>query len=141
MNALGLSNIIMCPASGIVSTRTPAASRPDSSSSGSPRSPLMNVRGIAIETNISRIVGLVPIVRPILLVGLLYSVVFSFTDFSAVWLLTQGGPYNTTHVFGTYAYNIGINAGDIGMGAAITLFIFPFLALIVVVMLRFLRRE
>ena len=83
----------------------------------------------------------VPIVRPILLVGLLYSVVFSFTDFSAVWLLTQGGPYNTTHVFGTYAYNIGINAGDLGMGAAITLFIFPFLALIVILMLRFLRRE
>jgi len=83
----------------------------------------------------------VPIVRPILLVGLLYSVVFSFTDFSAVWLLTQGGPYNTTHVFGTYAYNIGINAGDIGMGAAITLFIFPFLALIVVLMLRVLRRD
>ena len=40
--------------------------------------------------------------------------VITFTDFSAVWLLTQGGPYNTTHVFGTYAYNIGINAGDIG---------------------------
>ena len=76
-----------------------------------------------------------------LFVGLLYSIVFSFTDFSAVWLLTQGGPYNTTHVFGTYAYNIGINAGDIGMGAAITLFIFPFLAAIVIVMLRFLRRE
>jgi multiple sugar transport system permease protein len=82
-----------------------------------------------------------PIVRPILFVGLLYSIVFSFTDFSAVWLLTQGGPYNTTHVFGTYAYNIGINAGDIGMGAAITLFIFPFLAAIVILMLRFLRRE
>ena len=82
-----------------------------------------------------------PIVRPILLVGLLYSVVFTFTDFSSVWLLTQGGPYNTTHVFGTYAYNIGINAGDLGMGAAITLFIFPFLALIVIALLRFLRRE
>ena len=83
----------------------------------------------------------VPIIRPILFVGLLYSIVFSFTDFSSVWLLTQGGPYNTTHVFGTYAYTIGINAGDIGMGAAITLFIFPFLALIVVLMLRFLRRD
>jgi multiple sugar transport system permease protein len=83
----------------------------------------------------------VPIIRPILFVGLLYSIVFSFTDFSSVWLLTQGGPYNTTHVFGTYAYNIGINAGDLGMGAAITLFIFPFLALIVISMLRFLKRD
>jgi multiple sugar transport system permease protein len=82
-----------------------------------------------------------PIVRPILAVGLLYSIVFSFTDFSAVWLLTQGGPYNTTHVFGTYAYNVGINAGDIGQGAAITLFMFPLLAVFVVVMLRLLRRE
>jgi multiple sugar transport system permease protein len=82
-----------------------------------------------------------PIVRPILFVGLLYSIVFSFTDFSAVWLLTQGGPYNTTHVFGTYAYNVGINAGDIGQGAAITLFMFPLLAVFVVVMLRLLRRE
>jgi multiple sugar transport system permease protein len=84
---------------------------------------------------------IVPIVRPILFVGLLYSVVFSFTDFSAVWLLTQGGPYNTTHVFGTYAYNIGINAGDIGMGAAITLFMFPLLAVFVIAMLRFLKKE
>ena len=83
-----------------------------------------------------RVTAIVPIVRPILLVGLLYSIVFSFTDFSSVWLLTQGGPYNTTHVFGTYAYNIGINAGDLGMGAAITLFIFPFLALIVILLLR-----
>jgi multiple sugar transport system permease protein len=83
----------------------------------------------------------VPIVRPILFVGLLYSIVLSFTDFSAVWLLTQGGPYNTTHVFGTYAYNIGINAGDIGMGAAITLFIFPLLAIMVVLMLRLLARD
>jgi multiple sugar transport system permease protein len=83
----------------------------------------------------------VPIVRPILFVGLLYSIVFSFTDFSAVWLLTQGGPYNTTHVFGTYAYNVGINAGDIGMGAAITLFMFPILAVIVIAMLSFLRRD
>jgi multiple sugar transport system permease protein len=82
-----------------------------------------------------------PIVRPILFVGLLYSIVFSFTDFSAVWLLTQGGPYNTTHVFGTYAYNVGINAGDIGMGASITLFMFPLLAVFVIVMLRLLRRE
>jgi multiple sugar transport system permease protein len=82
-----------------------------------------------------------PIVRPILFVGLLYSVVFSFTDFSAVWLLTQGGPYNTTHVFGTYAYNVGINAGDIGQGAAITLFMFPLLAVFVILMLRLLRRE
>src|SRR5262249_50740154 len=83
----------------------------------------------------------VPIIRPILFVGLLYSIVFSFTDFSAVWLLTQGGPYNTTHVFGTYAYNIGINAADIGRGSPITLFIFPFLAVIVILMLRVLRRE
>ena len=82
-----------------------------------------------------------PIVRPILFVGLLYSIVFSFTDFSSVWLLTQGGPYNTTHVFGTYAYNIGINAGDIGMGAATTLFMFPILAVFVIVMLRLLRKE
>ena len=82
-----------------------------------------------------------PIIRPILFVGLLYSIVFSFTDFSAVWLLTQGGPYNSTHVFGTYAYNVGINAGDLGMGAAITLFIFPLLAVMVVFLLRVLRRE
>jgi multiple sugar transport system permease protein len=44
-------------------------------------------------------------------------------------------------VFGTYAYNVGINAGDIGMGASITLFMFPLLAVFVIVMLRLLRRE
>src|SRR5262249_6659633 len=85
--------------------------------------------------------AVVPIIPPILFVGVPVSIGFSFTDFSAVWLLTQGGPYNSTHVFGTYAYNVGINAGDLGMGAAVTLFIFPLLAVMVVVLLRLLRRE
>lgn len=84
---------------------------------------------------------IVPIIRPVLLVGMLYSVVVSFTDFSTVFLMTSGGPYNSTQVFGTYAYLTGINGGDLAGGAAITLFMFPILAVTCVLLLRFLRRE
>lgn len=84
---------------------------------------------------------IVPILRPVLLVGLLYSVVVSFTDFSTVFLMTSGGPYNSTQVFGTYAYLTGINGGDLAGGAAITLFMFPILGVTCVLLLRFLRRE
>ncbi len=82
-----------------------------------------------------------PMVRPILLVSLLFSVIFSFTDFNTIWIITKGGPYDQTQVLSTYAYQIGVNAGYLGKGAAISLFMFPIMAVMVFFMLRFLRRE
>jgi multiple sugar transport system permease protein len=82
-----------------------------------------------------------PMVRPILLVSLLFSIIFSFTDFNTIWIITKGGPYDQTQVLATYAYQLGVNAGYLGKGAAVSLFMFPIMAVMVGLMLRFLRRE
>jgi len=82
-----------------------------------------------------------PMVRPILMVSLLFSVIFSFTDFNTIWIITKGGPYDQTQVLSTYAYQLGVNAGYLGKGAAVSLFMFPIMALMVFFMLQFLRRE
>lgn len=82
-----------------------------------------------------------PMVRPILMVSLLFSIVFSFTDFNTIWIITKGGPYDQTQVLSTYAYQVGVNAGFLGKGAAISLFLFPIMAATVFGMLQFLRRE
>jgi multiple sugar transport system permease protein len=82
-----------------------------------------------------------PMVRPILLVSLLFSIIFSFTDFNTIWIITKGGPYDQTQVLSTYAYQVGVNAGFLGKGAAISLAMFPIMAVMVFFMLQFLRRE
>jgi multiple sugar transport system permease protein len=82
-----------------------------------------------------------PMIRPILMVSLLFSVIFSFTDFNTIWIITKGGPFDQTQVLSTYAYQLGVNAGYLGKGAAVSLFMFPITALIVFFMLQFLRRE
>jgi multiple sugar transport system permease protein len=82
-----------------------------------------------------------PMVRPILMVSLLFSVIFSFTDFNTIWIITKGGPYDQTQVLSTYAYQLGVNAGYLAKGAAISLFMFPIMAIMVFFMLQFLRRE
>lgn len=82
-----------------------------------------------------------PMVRPILLVSLLFSIIFSFTDFNTIWIITKGGPYDQTQVLSTYAYQVGVNAGFLGKGAAISLAMFPIMAVMVFFMLRFLRKE
>ena len=82
-----------------------------------------------------------PMVRPILMVSLLFSVIFSFTDFNTIWIITKGGPYDQTQVLATYAYQLGVNAGYLGKGAATSLFMFPLMAVMVFFMLRFLRQE
>jgi multiple sugar transport system permease protein len=56
-------------------------------------------------------------------------------------VLTKGGPANETHVFGTFAYQIGLNATQIGEAAAISLYMFPALALGAILLLRNIRRE
>lgn len=82
-----------------------------------------------------------PLVRPILVVALLFSVIFTFTDFQTIWIITRGGPYDQTQVLSTYAYQVGVDAGHLGKGASISLFTFPILGVIVFFMLRYLRKE
>src|SRR5439155_6577269 len=72
-----------------------------------------------------------PLLRPVLAVVILFSTIFTFSDFNIVYVLTRGGPVNMTHLFATLAYQIGLNGGNLGQGAAISLFLFPLLGAVV----------
>jgi len=82
-----------------------------------------------------------PLIKPVLAVVILFSTIFTFGDFNIVQVLTRGGPVNTTHLFATLAYQVGLNGGNLGQGAAISLFIFPLLALVVFFQLQYVRKE
>jgi multiple sugar transport system permease protein len=84
---------------------------------------------------------ILPIIAPIVVVGLIFGTVFTFTDLSVVYLLTNGGPVNATQVLGNLGFQVGILSGDVAHGAAVSLFMFPVLLLLVVLMLRFIRRQ
>jgi multiple sugar transport system permease protein len=82
-----------------------------------------------------------PVIRNIMLITTLFSIIWTFSDFQLIYVLTKGGPANQTHIFGTYAYQIGLAATEIGMGAAIALYMFPILAFFATLLLVYLRRE
>ena len=84
---------------------------------------------------------IVPMIAPIVAIGLIFGVVFTFTDLSVVYLLTNGGPVNATQVMGNLGFLVGITDGDVAHGAAISLFMFPVLFVLVILMLRFIRRR
>src|SRR5207249_4460628 len=69
------------------------------------------------------------IIKPILIIVTMFSVIFTFADFQIVYLLTHGGPANATQVFVTYAFDLGMSGGQLGMGAAAALTLLPALAL------------
>jgi multiple sugar transport system permease protein len=81
-----------------------------------------------------------PLLLPVTMVVLLFSVIQTFADFQLVYVLTGGGPANATQLFATYAYQIGVGTGLLSEGAAISLAMFPFLLIIVVVQLLYIRR-
>ena len=60
----------------------------------------------------------IPMMLPILTVAILFGTVFTFTDMNVVYLLTRGGPYNSTHVLASLAYQEGVLGGDVGRGAS-----------------------
>jgi len=84
---------------------------------------------------------IVPMIAPILFVGTAFDTVFTLSDLSIVYLLTNGGPDGATEILPTLAYNTGIKAGALGRGAAISLFLFPLLLPAIIVLLRTLRRR
>jgi multiple sugar transport system permease protein len=82
-----------------------------------------------------------PMLKPVLLIVILFSTIFTFSDFNIVYVLTRGGPVNSTHLFATYAHQTGLVSARIGEGAAVSLFLFPILVLVIFFQLRLLRRE
>jgi multiple sugar transport system permease protein len=81
-----------------------------------------------------------PLLLPVTMVVTLFSVIQTFADFQLVYVLTGGGPANSTHLFATYAYQIGIATGLLGEGAAASLAMFPLLFIVVVIQLWYIRR-
>jgi multiple sugar transport system permease protein len=81
-----------------------------------------------------------PLLLPVTMVVVLFSVIQTFADFQLVYVLTGGGPANATHLFATYAYQIGVGTGLLSEGAAISLAMFPVLLIVVIIQLLYIRR-
>jgi multiple sugar transport system permease protein len=82
-----------------------------------------------------------PLLRGVLAIVILFSTILTFSDFNIVYVLTRGGPINSTHLFATLARQVGLETGRIGEGAAISLYIFPVLVFVVWAQLRYVRRQ
>lgn len=68
-----------------------------------------------------------PMLTPIIAVVMTFSVLFTFTDFQLIYVLTKGGPVNATHLMATLSFQRGIPGGQLGEGAAIAVAMIPFL--------------
>jgi multiple sugar transport system permease protein len=82
----------------------------------------------------------IPLLLPIITVAFLYGVIFTFTDMTVVYILTRGGPVDTTQVLASWAFYKGVGGSDLAQGAAIALFLFPVLLAVAIFMLRAARR-
>lgn len=82
-----------------------------------------------------------PMMRNIISITVLFSLIVTFANFDIVRILTAGGPIDKTHVFATWAFLIGIQGGDIALGAAVSLFMFPILAIAAYFILRDISRR
>jgi multiple sugar transport system permease protein len=82
-----------------------------------------------------------PLMRPILLITLVLSIIWTFSDFQTVYALTGGGPINSTHLLATLSYQVGIASGRLGEGAAISLTMLPALLLLVALQIYYLRKS
>ncbi len=77
-----------------------------------------------------------PMMRNIIAITVLFSLIVTFANFDIVRVLTAGGPVDQTHVFATWAFKLGIESSDLPLGAAVSLFMFPILAIAAIFILR-----
>ncbi|GBE22902.1 trehalose transport system permease protein SugA [bacterium BMS3Bbin01] len=82
----------------------------------------------------------IPLLKPIIAVAVLFGVILTITDMSVVWVLTRGGPTNSTQVLATWSFLKGIEGGALSQGAAVALFLLPVLIALTAVILRLARR-
>jgi multiple sugar transport system permease protein len=81
-----------------------------------------------------------PLMKPIILIVTLFSVIFTFADFQLPYVLTHGGPDNATNLFATYAFDIGMGASLLGLGASVALAMLPALGLLIIALTLYMRR-
>jgi multiple sugar transport system permease protein len=77
-----------------------------------------------------------PMMRNIIAITTLFSLIVTFANFDITRILTAGGPLDHTHLFATWAFKIGIEGSDIPLGASVSLFMAPILAIAAVFILR-----
>jgi len=82
-----------------------------------------------------------PMMRNIISITVLFSLIVTFANFDIVRILTSGGPIDQTHIFATWAFKLGIEGNDIPLGASVSLFMFPILAIAAVFILRDINRR
>ena len=77
-----------------------------------------------------------PMMHNIIAITTLFSLIVTFANFDIVRILTAGGPLDHTHIFATWAFRVGIEGSDIPLGASVSLFMVPILAVAAVFILR-----
>lgn len=82
-----------------------------------------------------------PMMRNIISITVMFSLIVTFANFDIVRVLTAGGPVDQTHVFATWAFKLGIESGDIPLGACVSLFMVPILGTAAVFILRDIHRR
>src|SRR6266516_6489437 len=82
-----------------------------------------------------------PMMRNIIAITTLFSLIVTFANFDIVRILTFGGPLDHTHIFATWAFRVGIEGSDIPLGASVSLFMFPILAIAAVFILRDINKR
>jgi multiple sugar transport system permease protein len=82
-----------------------------------------------------------PMMRNIISITVLFSLIVTFANFDIVRILTSGGPIDQTHIFATWAFKLGIEGNDIPLGASVSLFMFPILAIAAYFILRDINRR
>jgi len=82
-----------------------------------------------------------PSLLPVIFIVTTFSIIFTFFDFQLVYVLTGGGPANSTHLMATYAYSLSMGAGQMGLGSAVALSMVPVLGLLLVVLTLYVRKD
>ena len=82
-----------------------------------------------------------PSLLPVILIVTTFSIIFTFFDFQLVYVLTGGGPANSTHLMATYAYSLSMGAGQMGLGSAVALSMVPVLGLVLVLLTLYVRKD
>jgi multiple sugar transport system permease protein len=82
----------------------------------------------------------IPMMLPIINVAVLFGAIFTFTDMTVIYILTRGGPYDTTQVIPTEAFFAGILGSDLAEGAAVSIFLVPLLVIAAYFVLRSAHR-
>jgi multiple sugar transport system permease protein len=82
-----------------------------------------------------------PMMRNIIAITALFSLIVTFANFDIVRILTAGGPIDQTHIFATWAFRVGLESGDIPLGASVSLFMLPILTIAAIFILRDINRR